>query len=72
MDSHDARKKILVCDDDTAITDMMVLLLGYHGFDVIPVLNSPDIFEKIAVHRPDLIYWICGCLLWRATLYFYS
>ncbi len=49
------RKKILICDDDEGILDMLEILLDSFGFDIIPEKNSLQVYSLIERHRPDLI-----------------
>lgn len=48
-------KKILVCDDNTDILEMLVLLLETSGYDVISENKSPNIFNIIAEENPGLV-----------------
>ncbi|MGI4804244.1 MAG: response regulator [Janthinobacterium lividum] len=48
-------KKILVCDDNTDILEMLVLLLETSGYDVISESKSPNIFNIIAEENPGLV-----------------
>jgi CheY-like chemotaxis protein len=48
-------KKILICDDDEGILDMLELILEDSGFSIIPVKNSLQIYEEIKKSQPDLI-----------------
>ena len=47
--------KILVIDDDTAVTDLLSLLLKSQGFDVASTNNSNDGLNFIRDNRPDLV-----------------
>ena len=48
-------KKILVCDDDQDILDMLVLVLETYGYHAVAESNSPDLFKAIAREHPGLI-----------------
>ncbi|MEP6894534.1 MAG: response regulator transcription factor [Chloroflexota bacterium] len=47
--------KILVIDDDTAVTDLLSVLLRSQGFDVTATNNSSDGLGYIREDEPDLI-----------------
>jgi len=47
--------KILVIDDDTAVTDLLSVLLRSQGFDVTATNNSSDGLGYIREAEPDLI-----------------
>ena len=47
--------KILVIDDDTAVTDLLSVLLRSQGFDVTATNSSSDGLGIIREHEPDLI-----------------
>ena len=47
--------KILVIDDDTAVTDLLSLLLKSQGFEVAATNNSNDGLNFIRDDRPDLV-----------------
>lgn len=48
-------KKILICDDDEGILDMLELILEDIGFNTIPEKNSLNVYNIIEKHHPDLI-----------------
>lgn len=48
-------KKILICDDDEGILELLVLVLEDEGFEVIAEQNSLNIYKLIERERPDLI-----------------
>jgi DNA-binding response OmpR family regulator len=48
-------KKILICDDDEGILDMLELILEDSGFSIIAVKNSLQIYDEIKKAQPDLI-----------------
>lgn len=47
--------KILVIDDDVAVTDLLSLLLKSQGFEVIATNNSGDGLNMIREQEPDLV-----------------
>ena len=47
--------KILVIDDDTAVTDLLSLLLKSQGFDVMATNHSNDGLNFIRENQPDLV-----------------
>ena len=47
--------KILVIDDDSAVTDLLSLLLRSQGFDVIVTNSSTDGLNLIRENQPDLV-----------------
>jgi DNA-binding response OmpR family regulator len=48
-------KKILVCDDDQGILDLLELLLEDNGYVVIRELNSLNVDQLIQTENPDLV-----------------
>ncbi|WP_345949101.1 MULTISPECIES: response regulator transcription factor [unclassified Mucilaginibacter] len=48
-------KKILVCDDDEGILDMVSFVLEDSGYDVIPERNSLNVYSLIEKEQPDLL-----------------
>jgi len=49
------KKKVIVCDDDEGILDMMSLVLENDDLDVITESNSLKLQQLIATENPDLI-----------------
>jgi len=47
--------KILVIDDDSAVTDLLSLLLRSQGFDVAATNNSTDGLSLIRENSPDVV-----------------
>jgi DNA-binding response OmpR family regulator len=47
--------KLLVIDDDTAVTDLLSLLLKSQGFEVFATNNSSDGLSMIREMQPDLV-----------------
>ena len=51
----DAKKKILLVEDDTALASVYVSRLQLEGFDVKHVSNGEDALSTAIAYRPDLI-----------------
>ncbi|MDR0724133.1 MAG: response regulator [Endomicrobium sp.] len=49
------QKKILVVDDDVVFLDSLDILFSDHGFTVVKLVNSNDIFDVLEKENPDLI-----------------
>ena len=49
------KHKILVCDDDDGILDMLSMVLNNKGYDVITVIHSVNIYDKLDEVKPDLL-----------------
>jgi len=47
--------KILICDDDEGILDLVDLVLGGEGFDTIAEINSLNVTGVIEREKPDLV-----------------
>ena len=47
--------KLIVIDDDTAVTDLLGLLLKSQGFEVFATNNSSDGLNMIRESQPDLV-----------------
>jgi len=48
-------KKIMVCDDDQGILDVLQMLLESEGFDVITEINSTNLIREMNTNLPDLL-----------------
>ncbi|MCU7613482.1 response regulator transcription factor [Chryseobacterium sp. GMJ5] len=48
-------KKIMVCDDDQGILDVLQMLLESEGYTVITEINSTNLIKEIINNPPDLI-----------------
>ncbi|WPO81388.1 response regulator transcription factor [Chryseobacterium sp. JJR-5R] len=48
-------KKIIVCDDDQGILDVLQMLLETEGFTVFTEINSTNLIKQIQNNTPDLI-----------------
>lgn len=55
MKKKKIKKKILVVDDDREILDSLQIILEEEGYKVIPLLNPDRIYDRVVLHRPDLI-----------------
>ncbi len=56
-------KKILIIDDNPAITDSMTLLLDFEGYDVSTLSKGSEVFKFLEVEWPGLIVldmWLSG------------
>ncbi len=56
-------KKILVCDDDQSILEVIRIILEEKGYEVIVFDNCDNIYKRIARLKPDLIFldlWMPG------------
>lgn len=49
------KKKVIVCDDDEGILDMMSVVLESEELDVVTESNSLNLQHLIAEQRPDLL-----------------
>ncbi len=47
--------KVLIIDDDIAMTELMRLMLNRESFDVITASSGEDGIEAVKRHRPDVI-----------------
>lgn len=48
-------KKIMVCDDDQGILDVLEMLLETEGFSVYTEINSSNVINEILLQSPDLL-----------------
>lgn len=56
-------RKILIIDDNPAITDSMTLLLDFEGYDVSTLSKGSEVFKFLEVEWPSLIVldmWLSG------------
>ena len=49
------RKKVLICDDDKGITDMLEMVLELEDVDTITETDSVYAYDKILDFRPDIV-----------------
>lgn len=48
-------KKILVCDDDKGISEMLEMLLSDEGYEVSAEISSVQLLKRIENVKPDLV-----------------
>ncbi|MBW7673945.1 response regulator [Chryseobacterium chendengshani] len=48
-------RKIMVCDDDQGILDVLQMLLESEGYDVYTEINSTNLIKEIKTQLPDLL-----------------
>ncbi len=48
-------KKIMICDDDRGILEMLELFLELEGYHVICEINSTHLTKQLISHKPDLL-----------------
>lgn len=49
------KKKILVCDDDAGILEVVTIILRDNGYAVIPIGDSEEVLTTVVTEKPDLI-----------------
>jgi DNA-binding response OmpR family regulator len=49
------RKKILICDDDPLLVDLVRYRLGARGYDVVVAENGGEAMAKIEAEPPDAV-----------------
>jgi DNA-binding response OmpR family regulator len=57
------QKKILLCDDDEGIVEVIKIILEENGYEVKPFMNGKGIEKKVFEYQPDLIFldiWMPG------------
>jgi len=55
--------KVLLCDDDEGIIEVIKIILEENGYEVKPLLNGKGIEKKVLKYIPDLIFldiWMPG------------
>ena len=50
-----AKYRILVCDDDDGILDMLTMVLHNKGYEVATEVHSLNIYNKLNEIKPDLL-----------------
>lgn len=55
MSDTNARAKILIVDDDAALSEMLQIVLRQEGFDSVHCPNGTDALETMRATRPDLV-----------------
>lgn len=48
-------KKVMVCDDDRGILDLIELIMEEAGFSVVSEINSLNAISRIEKEKPDLL-----------------
>lgn len=48
-------KTILVVDDEQDLLDLMEIILGAEGFEIITACNGQEAVDKIKIQPPDLV-----------------
>ncbi len=57
------KKKVLVCDDDEAISEVIKIMLETNGFEVLLLKNGQAIKKRVLEFQPDVILldvWMPG------------
>ncbi len=57
------KKKVLIAEDDKAITEVVTIILENEGFEVITADHSDHVFKSVKKHTPDAILldiWLFG------------
>lgn len=49
------QKKVLICDDDEGILDLLTLVLGTKKINTVTERNSSNIFNKISQENPSML-----------------
>jgi DNA-binding response OmpR family regulator len=49
------RKRILICDDDVAIVEMLELVLDMTGAEILTETNSLMLYDRLMLEKPDLL-----------------
>ena len=47
--------RILICDDDDGILDMLSMVLNNKGYDVVTEIHSTNIYDTLNEVKPDLL-----------------
>lgn len=56
-------KKVLICDDDEGILDVIKIILEEKGYDVFILSKSEKVYETVDTFKPDVILldlWMPG------------
>lgn len=48
-------QKIMICDDDSGILEVLEMMLEMEGFSVSTEKNSTNLLKEIAIVKPDLL-----------------
>jgi DNA-binding response OmpR family regulator len=49
------KKRILICDDDVAIVEMLELVLDMTGAEILTETNSLMLYDRLILEKPDLL-----------------
>ncbi len=49
------KHKVLVCDDDPLLVELMEFRLQAKGFDVVTAVDGEDALQKVASEKPSLV-----------------
>lgn len=49
------KNRILICDDDQSILDVLLMLLESEGFEVIAEIDSTQLISKMQTYSPDIL-----------------
>lgn len=55
--------KILICDDDEGIVEVIQIILEENGYEVETIMNGKEIEKKVKAYQPNLIFldiWMPG------------
>lgn len=58
-----SKKRVLVCDDDLGVTEVIQIILEENGYDVKIMQNGKGIEKKVLDYKPDIILldiWMPG------------
>lgn len=50
-----SEKKVLICDDDLGILEVMQMMLEMEGFTIFTESNSTNLINDIRIFQPDLL-----------------
>jgi DNA-binding response OmpR family regulator len=50
-----SKKRILICDDDVAIVEMLELVLDMTGAEILTETNSLMLYDRLILEKPDLL-----------------
>lgn len=48
-------KKIMICDDDAGILEMMEMIIAEYGFEAVTEANSLNVLKRLEREKPDLL-----------------
>ncbi len=56
----ESRKKILLCEDNADLQELLAIAVGYLGYDVVVAVNGEEAVELACERQPDLILMDVG------------